>query len=225
MNIEANGQAGLLPGVLAILFMAGTTAAPPDGDGPRQLRRFVGRQVGGIEKLMVPAKDSDIPQPRRPDGSVDPQFQTTEAKRYLGKLLFHDPIRTARIFPDFGGVPATKQTASCGSCHLGETASRAGTLLNFAVGGEGRGYTDGFGNFIARRRPRSDLPKLRSTPLFPGDALVDELPTLTGIYQTTGGIVVGSPALGRKLTPPFELLRTGRLDGLDSVARNAPGVI
>jgi len=209
---------------LVVLSFSGGAVAD-DGDSPTQLRRFIGHQVGGIEKLMVPALDSEIPSPRFPDGSVDPAFQTTEAKRYLGKLLFHDPIRTARIFPDFGGVPATKQTASCGSCHLGETASRAGTLFNFAVGGEGRGYTDAFGNFIARRRPRSDLPRVRSTPLFPGDALVDELPTLTDIYQTTGGIVVGSPALGRKLTPPFELLRTGRLDGLDSVARNAPGVI
>ena len=48
---------------------------------------------------------------------------------------------------------------------------------------------------------------------------MDELPTLTDIYQTTGGVVIGSPALGFKLTPPFELLRTGRLDALDSVGR------
>ena len=209
---------------LAVFLLSGGAAAA-DGDSPTQLRRLIDHQVGGIEKLMVPALDSEIPSPRLPDGSVDPAFQTTEAKRYLGKLLFHDPIRTARIMPAFGGVEATKQTASCGSCHLGEAASRAGALFNFAVGGEGRGYTDASGKFIVRRRPRSDLPILRSTPLFPGDALVDELPTLTDIYQTTGGIVVGSPALGRKLTPPFELLRTGRLDALDSVARNAPGVI
>ena len=25
------------------------------------------------------------------------RYVTTEAKRYLGKLLFHDPVRTARI--------------------------------------------------------------------------------------------------------------------------------
>jgi hypothetical protein len=86
--------------------------------------------------------DADLPQPRLPDDSPDPQFRTTEAKRYLGKQLFHDPIRTARILPEFGGVLAVKQTASCGSCHFGEAASKAGTLLNFAVGGEGRGYTD-----------------------------------------------------------------------------------
>jgi hypothetical protein len=57
--------------------------------------------------------------------------------------------------------------------------------------------------------------------LFPGDALVDEIPTLTDIYE----FAVGSPARGRKLPDPGRLLRTGRLDALDSVARNAPGAI
>ena len=90
---------------------------------------------------------------------------------------------TARIDPAYGGVPATAQTGSCGSCHLGEAAGKAGAQLNFSVGGEGRGYTDEKGNFIVRRRPRSDLPILRQVTLFPGDALVDELPTLTDIYH------------------------------------------
>ena len=40
-------------------------------------------------------------------------------------------------------------------------AGKAGAVLNFAVGGEGRGYTDADGNFIIRRRPRADLPILR----------------------------------------------------------------
>ena len=202
------------------LVNAGVAAA--QGSSPTQLRRFIDDQVGGIEKLMVPAHDSELPQPRLANGSLDPQFQITEAKRYLGKQLFHDPVRTARILPEFGGVPATRQTGSCGSCHMGESASKAGTLLNFSVGGEGRGYTDAAGNFIPRRRPRTDiLPQLRQAPLFPGDALVDELPTLTDIYEHA----VGSPARGRKLPDPGALLRTGRLDALDSVARNAPGVI
>ncbi|HJZ75359.1 MAG TPA: cytochrome c peroxidase [Vicinamibacterales bacterium] len=127
-----------------------------------------------------------------------------------------------RIRPEFGGVVATRQTATCASCHMGEAASKAGTLLNFAAGGEGRHYTDANGNFIPRRRPRTDiLPRLRATPLFPGDALVDELPTLTDVFE----FAVGSPARGRKLPDPGRLLRTGRLDALDSVARNAPGVI
>ncbi len=191
------------------------------GNSPAQLRRFIGEQAGGLEKLMVPANESDFPQPRLPNGDLDPQFKITEAKRFLGKMLFFDPIRTARVLPEFGGVVETKQTASCGSCHLGEAASRAGTLLNFAVGGEGRGYTDAEGNFIPRRRTRSDLPVLRQSPLFAGDTLVDEIPTLTDIYE----FAVGSPARGRKMPPPGRLLRTGRLDALDSVARNAPSVI
>ena len=204
-----------------LLLVAGNTAAA-QGSSPNQLRQFIDRQVGGIHKLMVPAHDIDLPQPRLQNGAVDPRFRITEAKRYLGKQLFHDPIRTARILPEFGGVLATAQTASCGSCHQGESASKAGTLLNFAVGGEGRAYTDAAGNFVPRRRPRTDiLPKLRATPLFPGDALVDEIPTLTDIYE----FAVGSPARGRKLPDPGRLLRTGRLDALDSVARNAPGAI
>lgn len=218
----------------ALALVCGTALGDRDGrdrhgdhgSSAPQLRRFIDAQVGGIQKLMVPARDADLPQPRLADGSPDPFFQTTEAKRYLGKQLFHDPVRMVRIRPEFGGVPATAQTASCGSCHFGEAASKAGTLINLAAGGEGRGYTDEEGRFIPRRRPRTDiLPKLRHTPLFPGDALVDALPTLTDIYQTSAGVVSGSPALGRKLTPPFTLLATGRLDALDSVARNAPSVI
>jgi cytochrome c peroxidase len=206
--------------VASSLLCSGVAAA--QGDSPTQLRRFIDQQVGGLQKLMVPASDSELPQPRLANGSPDPRFQTTEAKRYLGKQLFHDPVRTARILPEFGGVLATRQTASCGSCHLGEAASKSGTLFNFAVGGEGRGYTDASGTFIPRRRPRTDiLPLLRQSPLFPGDALVDELPTLTDIYE----FAVGSPARGRKLPDPGQLLRTGRLDALDSVARNALSVI
>jgi cytochrome c peroxidase len=206
----------------ALSVGGGSALAAVKEDGASLLRSYIGRQVGGIETLTVPAADADIPQPRLADGTPDPQFKTTEAKRYLGKQLFHDPVRTARILPDFGGIPATAQTASCGSCHFGEAASKSGTLLNFAVGGEGRGYTDAAGNFIPRRRPRLDLlPKLRETPLFPGDSLVDELPTLTDVYANA----VGSPARGRKLPDPGPLLRTGRLDALDSVARNAPSVL
>jgi len=223
---QQSSRSGSLLTALAVSLFCGGVAIAHEGNGPTQLREFIDEQVGGIEKLMVPANDADLPQARLPDGSdasADPRFETTEAKRYLGKQLFHDPIRTARILPQFGGVLATKQTASCGSCHQGESASKAGTLFNFAVGGEGRSYTDAAGNFIPRRRPRVDiLPKLRDTPLFPGDALVDELPTLTDIYAIAGA---SSPARGRKLPPPGALLRTGRLDALDSVARNAPAVL
>src|SRR3954465_14443633 len=167
MKNERSSRCGPLRATLAVaLALANGGIAAAQGSSPTQLRRFIADQVGGIQKLMVPAHDSDLPQPGLPNGSPDPQFQITEAKRYLGKQLFHDPIRTARILPEFGGVPATRQTASCASCHMGEAASKAGTLLNFAVGGEGRGYTDATGNFTPRRRPRSDLPRLPTTPPF-----------------------------------------------------------
>ena len=183
----------------SVSLLCGAVGAD-QGASPNQLHQFIGLQVGGINKLMVPANDADLPQPPLANGNPDPRFQTTEAKRYLGKQLFHDPVRMVRIRPQFGGLPATAQTATCASCHMGEAASKAGTLLNFAAGGEGRHYTDAKGNFIPRRRPRTDiLPMLRLSPLFPGDALVDSLPTLTDIYQTTAGIVSGSPALGRRL--------------------------
>ncbi|MEZ5292293.1 MAG: cytochrome c peroxidase [Vicinamibacterales bacterium] len=205
----------------SLLFCAGASARA-QGTSPSELRQFIDRQVGGLHRLIVPAHDADLPVPRLADGRPDPVFETTEAKRYLGKMLFHDPVRTQRIDTAFGGVPVTSGTASCGSCHFGAAASKAGTLLNFAVGGEGRGYTDASGTFHPRRRPRLDiLPRLRSVPLYPGDALVDELPTLTDVYE----FAIGSPARGRKLPDPGTLLRTGRLDALDSVARNAPGVL
>ncbi|MCB1907981.1 MAG: hypothetical protein KDH15_11460 [Rhodocyclaceae bacterium] len=218
-DARSRRQGAMAAGGLAMAFAWGAASAD---EGPVALRSFIDMQVGGIETLMVPADDSELPQPRRADGSPDPFFETTEAKRYLGKQLFHDPVRTARVREEFGGIREIAQTASCGSCHQGESASKSGTLFNFAVGGEGRHYTDRNGNFVPRRRARTDvLPPLRATPLFAGDALVDELPTLTDIYE----FAVGSPARGRKLPDPGRLLATGRLDALDSVARNAPGVI
>lgn len=215
-------QTGTLGTILTVLLLSpGSTAAQSDGNSPQRLRNFIDQQVGGLEKLMVPEDNAELPQPLLREGTPDPFFQTTEAKRYLGKQLFHDPVRTVRIVPPFGGVPETAQTASCGSCHLGEAASKAGTTLNFAVGGEGIGYRDAAGNFVPRRRARTDLlPRLRPAPLFPGDALVDALPTLTDVYE----FAIGSPALGQ-LSGVGQLLATGRLDALDSVGRMAPSVI
>lgn len=216
-----------LRAALAASLLCSAWSAIAD-DGATRLRTLIDRQVGGIQKLVVPPDDASIPLPRDAGGSVNPRYKTTEEKRYLGKMLFHDPIRTARIDPAYGGAPATAQTASCGSCHLGEAAGKAGSVLNFAVGGEGRGYTDEKGNFVVRRRPRSDLPQLRATPLFPGDALVDALPTLTDIYlvpPAPGHVEVATPARGRREPAPLSLLATGRLDALDSVGRQSPGMI
>ena len=215
---------------LALLLFSGVAIGWDDnGEDAHSLRRFISEQVGGLGKLTVPVKDADIPLPRGSDGTVNPRYKTTEQKRYLGKLLFHDPIRTARIDPAYGGLLATAQTGSCGSCHLGEAAGKAGAVLNFNVGGEGRGYTDENGNYIIRRRPRSDLPILRQTPLFEGDALVDALPTLTDIYHIPvplpGHIEIATPARGEKQPLPDKLLATGRLDALDSVGRQSPSTI
>ena len=65
--------------------------------GADELRSYIGEQVGGLQKLQVPERNEDLPLPRAADGSVPYRYEQTEAKRYLGKLLFHDPIRTSRI--------------------------------------------------------------------------------------------------------------------------------
>jgi len=115
-----------------------------------ELRDFISEQVGGLNNLIVPADDADIPQPLLDDGSVDPFFANSPARRFLGQQLFYDPIRTNNIQPEFGGVPETSQTASCGSCHVPEAAGKTGEILNFSVGGEGKFFTDAEGNFNFR---------------------------------------------------------------------------
>lgn len=237
-------------GALGILLLSLCRIAAAQGDSPTQLRQFIDQQVGGLNKLKVPATDADVPVPRQADGTVNPRYRTTEAKRYLGKLLFHDPVRTARVNINqgqpldlpagtaFGGTVsasdpniqaianAQRQDTSCGSCHIGEAAGKAGQRLNFASGGEGRGYTDENGKFIPRRRPQSILTRQRSSPIFPGDALVDALPTLTDIdIDSSGRRVVATPALFYHMPPPQALIATGRLDELDSVGRQAPSLI
>lgn len=240
--------AGLL--IVCCCGVASAQVSGGDRSSAAELRGFINVQVGGLSKIRVPARNVDIPLPKNADGSANPRFATTEAKRYLGKLLFHDPVRTARVnintgqpldLPSgtaFGGtvpasdpnvqrvVAATRQSGSCGSCHIGEAAGKAGQLLNFNTGGEGRGYTDARGNFIARRRPQSILIKQqRTTPVFPGDTLVDSLPTLTDIYTINGQRVVTTPAPPYHEPGPSALLQTGRLDQLDSVGRLSPSMI
>jgi hypothetical protein len=247
-------------GTLAVALWAGAAAADrgdregrddrgDHGNSSHQLRQLIDSQVGGIDKLKVPTTNADIPVPPGPSTQPD-RYKTTEAKRYLGKLLFHDPVRTARININngqpldlpagtaFGGTlsasdpniqaitDAQLKDTSCGSCHIGEAAGKAGQQVNFASGGEGRGYTDEKGNFIPRRRPQAILSKLRSQPIFPGDALVDALPTLADIFiDANGQRVVTTPALFYHDPKPKALLATGRLDQLDSVGRQAPSMI
>jgi cytochrome c peroxidase len=215
-------------GLIAVTI-AGQTARAREDESPVQLRQFIDQQIGGIGKFVVPATDAALPLPRNPDGTVNPRYKTTEEKRFLGKMLFHDPVRTVRIDTAYGGELSTARSGSCGSCHLGQAATKAGQVFNFNVGGEGLGYTDADGKFIVRRRTRSDLPILRQSPLFPGDSLVDALPTLTDVYHVPepppGHIEIATPARGRKLPLPDALLATGRLDAVDSVARQSPSVI
>ncbi len=218
-------------GLAASVFVLCTgVAVAQQNTNPSQVRDYIANRVGGLKNLTVPATDAEIPVPPPPAGHTAYRYQTTEAKRYLGKQLFHDPIRTARIDPTFGGVVATAQTGSCGSCHLGEVDGKAGQQLNFNVGGEGRGFTDEFGNFHARRRPRTDLLiQQRDTQLFPGDALVDVLPTLTDIdllppCQSTT-LDETNPARAHKRPPVCGVYATGRLDPLDSVGRQSPSMV
>lgn len=253
----------------AVLLLCGLLAACGSGDessesaessgssggeavDPEAVRAFIGMQVGGIENLMVPADDA-IPVP--PDDPERPgRYKLTPAKAFLGKMLFHDPVRTVRVnknvgqpldFPAgtaFGGtldatnpaidslVAATMQTGSCGSCHIGEAAGKAGQLLNFNTGGEGRGYTDAEGNFFPRRRPMAILEQVRKEPLFPGDVGVDSLPTLTDIFTLNGERTVTTPALfyhNNPLPPDTTLTieESGRLDQLDSVGRLSPSMV
>ncbi len=229
-----------------------------------------GQTPGGIGKLKVPTTIPVAPNPAAYPGRYD----ITPAKVYLGKLLYHDPIRTQRVdlnkgqpldFPKataFGGtigvtdspdgplptglpttlygtattaqvqavVNETIGTGSCGSCHIGEAAGKAGQQLNFNTGGEGRGYTDASGNFIPRRRPMASLIKFRSAPLFPGDIGVDALPTLTDIFQVSAGApeTITTPALFYHNLPTpagFNILQSGRLDQLDSVGRESPSMV
>jgi mono/diheme cytochrome c family protein len=267
----AKRRGSLLLAASLVSVAALTACGKDNNDGsPSGIRAFIDDQIdGGIEALQVPPTAIAIPVPPDPAG-YSGRFTTTEAKRYLGKLLFHDPIRTQRVnlnkgqpldFPAataFGGTIGVTNshdgsppsytfanttsanvqqiaanqlgTGSCGSCHIGEAAGKAGQQLNFNTGGEGRGYTDAAGNFIPRRRPMASLLKLRNQPLFPNDALVDALPTLTDIFLQNGNRVVSTPALfyhqpGLPNPPNFSILQSGRLDQLDSVARQAPSMI
>jgi hypothetical protein len=88
----------LATAAVSALLVLGTAAADRDGgNSPVRLRRFIEQQVGGLNKLMVPADNVSMPVPREADGSVNPRYRTTEAKRFLGKRLFHDPVQAARI--------------------------------------------------------------------------------------------------------------------------------
>lgn len=255
LHMSRKRLAGSAALALIVAGLWGATAAGQDNivapaQDPAALRQYIATQVGGIDKLQVPAANADLPLPRQADGRVPYRYELTEAKRFLGKMLFHDPVRTARVNENigqplnlpggtaFGGtigssdanirnvVALTRQTGSCGSCHIGEAGGKAGQRLNFNTGGEGRGYTDARGIFYPRRRPQSGLTRLRPAPIFAGDERVDALPTLTDIFvDANARRVVTTPALFYHEPKPKALLQTGRLDALDSVGRLSPNLV
>jgi hypothetical protein len=94
--MDVNDRVIVAAGIAAASLLCSGLAAG-QGASPVELRRFIDQQVGGIQTLVVPADNAAIPLPKNPDGSVNPRFKTTEEKRYLGKLLFHDPVRAARV--------------------------------------------------------------------------------------------------------------------------------
>ena len=235
-GLRSYRSAGILktaPSSLVLMALMGLVVTGPihAQNSPDAVRRYIAASVGGIDKLTVPATDADIPVPAPGAGSGNTpyRYETTEAKRYLGKQLFHDPVRTVRINENegqpvnlpagtaFGGelqasdpdiqnlVTQTQKTGGCGSCHIAESAGKAGQQINFNVGGEGRGYTDEKGTFFARRRPRTDiLPALRTEPIFDGDVLVDFLPTLTDIWQIRRRVTKLSPRRPSSTTRPHQ---------------------
>lgn len=118
---------------------------------PAQVRTTIMQRVGDINLLRVPADNLDLPQPTLSSGEIDPRYKITEAKRYLGKLLFNEPSRSTDVDAAEGGNPAFRMTASCASCHLALGGSKAGQLFNFGVGGSGRILMDTGGNFTIER--------------------------------------------------------------------------
>lgn len=158
----------------------------------QSLRELIAQVVGDPQKLRVPATDEALPQPRLPNGAIDPAFAVTEAKRYLGKQLFFDPIRTNRVDPAYGGVLATAQTGSCGTCHLGEAAGKAGQVINLSLGGAGRGYVDADG---VLRFDRFVEPGLRDTVPTPLDVVQGGVLVASGRFDAVDSVPRLAPSL------------------------------
>ena len=159
---------------LTVLFFL--SPSPAAAQRAADVREVLVERLGDLAKLQVPALDEDLPQPRLPDGTVDPRFAITAGKVRLGKLLFFDPVRSTHIRPELGGTMETSRTASCGSCHLGEAASKAGVLISVGVGGEGRRTTDSRGTHFVVRTIM--------------EGLVDQLPTPVEMVDGAGAVVL-----------------------------------
>ncbi len=156
------------------------------------LRDRVESVVGDLEKLRVPADDASLPQPAGPDGRPDSRFAITEAKRVLGQQLFFDPVRANAIRPEFGGVLSTAQTASCGSCHLGEAAGKAGQTMNLAVGAAGRGYRDSLGILRFDRTIVAGLVDTIPTPI---ERIENDEVVMSGRFDAVDAVARLSPSM------------------------------
>ena len=174
---------------LAILAGCLGSAEPGRAQTPGEVRSLIINRVGSLDALTVPATDADMPQP------ADPLYRITPEKKRLGKLLFFDPIRSNNVRPEFGGDRSLAQTISCGSCHIGPAASKAGAQQAFGMGGQGRGRFDpATGRFVAQREA------------MPG--LVDILPTPVDVFDEADTLTM-----------------SGRFDALDGPGRASPSVI
>ncbi len=109
-----------------------TAAAGDLAAHAQDVRDYLDSVVGDIATLRIADTISDLPQPRLPDGRLDPEFAITPAKVELGKLLFHDPLFSSGSLFD-----ETRATASCASCHFVEAGFRAGQVQSIGLGGSG----------------------------------------------------------------------------------------
>lgn len=175
--------------LFGLVVCTGATQATTLAETAQEVRAIITNRVGSLDALKVPATDDLMPQP------TDPRFRITPEKKRVGKLLFFDPIRSNSIRPEFGGVRALAQTISCGSCHLGEAAGKAGAQQPIGIGGQGRGRIDpATGRFVADRT------------IMPG--LVDILPTPLDVFDAVGTLTM-----------------SGRFDAIDATGRSAPSTI
>jgi len=112
--------------LVTALIGCGNEQEPSDDPAPDEVRELIDDAIpGGIASLMVPATDAEIPVPPTPAGYAG-RFDTTEAKRYLGKLMFHDPVRTQRVDIN-AGQPLDFPAATAFGGTIGVTDSDAGT--------------------------------------------------------------------------------------------------
>ena len=196
--LRSRGGPVLVLAATLLLIAGGIVAA--QGNGATQLRRFIDQQVGGIREVDGAGARPDLPQPRLANGSPTRSSRQPRPSATSGNCCFTTRRERPGLSRSSVAFPP-RATASCGTCHLGEAASKSGTLLNFAMGGEGRGYTDAEETSLRAGGRGPNCRILRQTPLFPGDALVDALPTLTDIYRLADGSEAVPPGVAKTTGP------------------------